>query len=151
MKNSVLALLVLCLTSVASASEDPAFHLLDSGALDFAAPVIYGKTNLKEATAGTIVFDSSLGAFFGLVPSQDPTVSASWLQLGASTSSGTPNVTSTSTGNEHVERTQFSALDRDATLSADRIHPASPRLLALGLDLARLRLAMGRLTQSPCV
>lgn len=100
----VLAAVALTCLSVSTFADESRYNLLESNPLDFSAPVVYSKTNVTEAPAGTIVYDVNSGAFYGLTSGGNPSSAGSWLQLGASTTSGSPNVTSNSAGNEHIER-----------------------------------------------
>ncbi|OQW50459.1 MAG: hypothetical protein A4S09_01305 [Proteobacteria bacterium SG_bin7] len=67
---------------------------------DMVIPVVKDKTKLTDAVAGTVVYDSTAGAFFGLPVGGDAATSNNWAQL--STAQGTNAVSSG--GTERIER-----------------------------------------------
>src|SRR5262245_47255233 len=102
MKYGMFSLSLLLSAATAMAGE---IHTsgLTAGSMDFTAPVVYDRTNLSAAPAGTIVYDNTSGAFFGLLPSGNPTSGDSWLQLGSSAGNGTLNVSSESAASVRLE------------------------------------------------
>lgn len=102
MKRVLFFILVagLCVGSFANANNNE-HYLIEPNSINFAAPVIYDRLNLTAEPAGTIVYDSGTGAFYGLSTTGDPASSSSWIQLGGSTSTG--NVVSSGT-TEKIER-----------------------------------------------
>lgn len=103
MKLALFTAVVMSLSFPAFGDE---FSYRLSNPLDFAAPIVYSRANVTEAAAGTIVYDNNSQAFYGLTPGGNPSSASSWVSLGVP-GGATPNVTSTSTGQEHIERVFF--------------------------------------------
>ncbi len=96
---------LLCAVPAVAFANNAQYNLMDSP-LDFNAPVVFDKTNLTQAGAGTIVYDNNAGAFFGLMPGGDPGTATSWIQLGGSS---TGSVVTATGGAERIERATMSA------------------------------------------
>lgn len=60
------------------------------------APVLYNRTLFTQANAGSIIYDSQSGAFYGLPPNVNPATSSNWIQLGGSISTTAVNSSSSS-------------------------------------------------------
>ena len=94
-----ISLLLFALAASVSAHANQ--YSLTSSPLDFGAPVVANRTNLTQAGAGTIVYDTTSMGFYGLPPGQDP-VSGSWNRLSSPT--GTSGILSYGTGVEVLHR-----------------------------------------------
>lgn len=92
--------LIASISFIANASESYlGGNQMQLTSTSFAAPVVYDKTDLTDATIGAIVYEAGSG-FFGLTNSGAPSSSSSWVALGGP--SGTASVVSG--GTERIER-----------------------------------------------
>jgi hypothetical protein len=91
MKHILLgACVVVALASVPATADD----FGASNGCGFSAPNVSGDTNIGNPKIGDIVFDTNASGFYGYAGS-------TWVQLGTTSTS---NVSSTTSGQEHVER-----------------------------------------------
>lgn len=74
---------------------------MQSNDVFFSAPVVYSKTTMTNAPVGSIVFDPSVGVFYGLSQTGPASLTTSWVPFNSSVLSGVGSTASATGGSGH--------------------------------------------------